>query len=335
MMQTLSTNSTIQETLVGGPVATHVRFDGSLGAMLIGLIFASILFGITNVQSLVYYQKSATDPKNMKWTVMVLWLLDAFHLALISHAIYRYLVTDFGSLIAITRSSWSLCVCWLPFSAVMFTHLSLAAGYCNGFERLHHLFVLCVSRMDQSRLLAFGALTLSLGRFVSGMALGIKIFTLKSVLEVTKNNLLIYLNMSFCVASDLWCALCLCYYLAKNRGGPKTSHAINTLMLYIISTGLLTSLCSILCLALISAMPHSYSYIGVYFCLSKLYFNGFLGMLNARNHLREEISRTSDQEAYRLPEVINFSPPSNTRRSTSFSMVQVASVKIPSSVYKE
>ena len=37
-------------------------------------------------------------------------VLDAFHLALISHAMYLYLVTDFGSFLAITRSARSLCV---------------------------------------------------------------------------------------------------------------------------------------------------------------------------------------------------------------------------------
>ncbi|KAL5520987.1 hypothetical protein ACEPAG_8909 [Sanghuangporus baumii] len=292
MMQAIRTNSTIHESLVGVTATDHIKFDDSLGAVLIGLIFASILFGIANVQSLIYYQNSTNDPKYMKWTVMFLWLLDAFHLALISHATYRYLVTDFGSFIAITRADWSLSL------QIIITVLS---DFTISLFYVYRVWIMS----NRSRLLSSAAW-------------------------------LIYINISFCVASDLWCALCLCYYLAKDRTGFRTSKTLKTLTLYIISTGLLTSICSICCLVLITTMPHSYSYIAVYFCLSKLYFNGFLGMLNARNYLREGISQvgSSHQGAYRLPQIVNIVKPSSSNHEGSFSTVQVISDKIANSVYR-
>ncbi|KAL5505081.1 hypothetical protein ACEPAH_7744 [Sanghuangporus vaninii] len=318
----MSTNSTIHESLVDVAPTVHIRLDDSLGAVLIGLIFASVLFGIANLQSLIYYQNSANDPKYMKWTVMFLWLIDAFHLALISHVTYRYLVTDFGSLIAVTR-----------FYAYRVWIMS-----------------------KRSRLLTFGALALDLVVFMSGVAYGIKTsvnsssmlnsktirnhlfnsFTFTSVLEVTRLNWLSYISLGSIVASDLWCALCLCYYLARDRTGFKaTDTTLNTLILYIVSTGLLTSLCSICCLILITDMPHSYSYTAVYFCLSKLYFNALLGMLNARNYLRGGITgRASDQEAYRLPQIVNIGKPSGSNHEASSSTVQVIPDNITSSVYK-
>ncbi|KAL5532457.1 hypothetical protein ACEPAF_6027 [Sanghuangporus sanghuang] len=303
MMQATSTNSTIHESLVGVNATVHIRFDDSLGAVLIGLIFASILFGIANVQSLIYYQNPANDPKYMKWTVMVLWLLDAFHLALVSHAIYGYLVTDFGSPTAVTKISWSLCV--LVFVTIL-SDSTIALFY------VYRVWIM------------------------SGMAFGIKAFAFKSVLEFTEISWLVYINLGLSVASDFWCALCLCYYLAKGRTGIRTSNTtLSTLMLYIISTGLLTSLFSICCLVLAAAVPRSYFSIGIYFCLSELYFNGFLGMLNARNYLREGISQvgTSRQEAYRLPQIINIGSASSSRHETSFGTVQVIPDKTANSVY--
>ncbi|KAL5483632.1 hypothetical protein ACEPAI_8864 [Sanghuangporus weigelae] len=68
-MQAISTNSTSHESLADVIVTVHIKLDDSLGAVLLGLIFASILFGIANVQTLIYYQNSANDSKYMKWTV--------------------------------------------------------------------------------------------------------------------------------------------------------------------------------------------------------------------------------------------------------------------------
>ncbi|KAL5483631.1 hypothetical protein ACEPAI_8863 [Sanghuangporus weigelae] len=210
---------------------------------------------------------------------------------------------------------------------------------------------------NKNRLLTFAALALNLVEFVSGMAFGIKTleskssriknrhikiyffnsFTLDSVLEVSKINWLGYMSLGSAVASDLWCSVCLCYYLAKDRTGFKaTDTKLNTLMLYIISTGLLTGLCSICSLVLLAAMPYSYADVAVNFCVSKLYFNALLAMLNSRNYLRERTSgRSSDQGIYRLPQIVNIGKPASSEHETSPSAIRATSDKILGSGYKE
>ena len=150
------------------PIQLHL--DNSLGAGFIGLIVAAMwafytyglflyliawslrFFGVTNVQTLIYYQSSFKDPFYLKFVVSFVFpratiaplywelessdwismvrrsvryccifysqlstllynrLLDALHLALISHILYIDMVTNFMNPAIISVPSWSLCV---------------------------------------------------------------------------------------------------------------------------------------------------------------------------------------------------------------------------------
>ncbi|KAF8233692.1 hypothetical protein L208DRAFT_1360199 [Tricholoma matsutake] len=93
------------------------------------------------------------------------------------------------------------------------------------------------------------------------------------------------------VIADILIALSLCISLEWSRTGwKKTDSVINTLMIYSINTGLLTSICATGCLVSYVIQPLGLITIAIYYLLGKLSFNGLLGMLNARDSLHEKHS---------------------------------------------
>ncbi|SJL15303.1 uncharacterized protein ARMOST_18796 [Armillaria ostoyae] len=74
----------------------------TLGAVYIGATVAAILFGITNLQAVIYYKKYPDD-----WWVAIIWAFDALHVALGTHALYHYLIDLFGNYITLDDIVWS------------------------------------------------------------------------------------------------------------------------------------------------------------------------------------------------------------------------------------
>ena len=55
--------------------------DGSIGAFLLGTVFACFLSGLTSSQWFQYYQNFPIDRKLYKYLVGGLWILDLTHTA--------------------------------------------------------------------------------------------------------------------------------------------------------------------------------------------------------------------------------------------------------------
>ncbi|SJL15369.1 uncharacterized protein ARMOST_18862 [Armillaria ostoyae] len=90
------------------PSTATPSFAATLGALYIGATIAAILFGITNLQTVIYYKKYPHDWWLFRYSVALLWVLDALHVALSTHALYFYLVGMFGDLAgALVHSVWS------------------------------------------------------------------------------------------------------------------------------------------------------------------------------------------------------------------------------------
>ncbi|KAH0826381.1 hypothetical protein J3R83DRAFT_5346 [Lanmaoa asiatica] len=89
--------------------------------------------------------------------------------------------------------------------------------------------------------------------------------------------------------ADSLIAITLCYYLHKQRSGMKrTDHIINTLLLYTINTGALTSLFAILVIITFVALPGNLYFTAFVQVQSKLYAISMLASLNARKKTFED-----------------------------------------------
>ncbi|OAX31138.1 hypothetical protein K503DRAFT_788031, partial [Rhizopogon vinicolor AM-OR11-026] len=86
-----------------------IDLGNTFGALFIGVVLAAVLFGVANVQAFVYFQTHrGTGMTLYKLVVICLLILDASHLALITHSVYYYLVTNYANIGVLTEIVWSL-----------------------------------------------------------------------------------------------------------------------------------------------------------------------------------------------------------------------------------
>ncbi|KAJ3895600.1 hypothetical protein GG344DRAFT_72960 [Lentinula edodes] len=84
------------------------NIDNTLGAVFIGIVGATFLFGITTLQVYMYYHHYRRDSYLHKLAVAILWILDTVHLVLIVHATYHYAVKGFGDASNMAFIVWSV-----------------------------------------------------------------------------------------------------------------------------------------------------------------------------------------------------------------------------------
>ncbi|KAI0641751.1 hypothetical protein C8Q79DRAFT_291347 [Trametes meyenii] len=84
------------------------KMDSTLGAAFLGHSASMLLYGVTSMQTYIYYRRSQNDGRVLKLSVLVLWFLDSLHAALITAALYWYCVTHFTDVRAIEGPYWPI-----------------------------------------------------------------------------------------------------------------------------------------------------------------------------------------------------------------------------------
>ncbi|KAK7024701.1 hypothetical protein R3P38DRAFT_1049986 [Favolaschia claudopus] len=89
--------------------AALIPLDNTLGAFLIGVILSSILFGVTCLQTYLYFTMHCSrDHLALKSFAVLLMLMDSVHFGFISHTLYQMVIPNFGNYTALGRPPWSL-----------------------------------------------------------------------------------------------------------------------------------------------------------------------------------------------------------------------------------
>ncbi|CAL1710997.1 unnamed protein product [Somion occarium] len=261
----------------------------ALGPLLIGGLVSTALYGVTCIQTFVYFQKSEGDRLLLKTLISTLWLLDTLDVVLNGHILYHYLVTNFANPFALTSPVWSLVL-----------HVSITA-ITNFLVR--GMFTRRVFRLSQGNwILTVFITAVSLLDLVCSVVVTVMAFH-DTFAELMQLSTLLYLDFAAVFSADASIAVSLCYYLRVNRTGVrKTDSLINILMLYTVNTGLLTALDASAGLIMFAVMPNNLMYVAFYLQLSKLYVNAYLASLNARETLRD---RTEDIVSIHLSRISN------------------------------
>ncbi|KZT02545.1 uncharacterized protein LAESUDRAFT_402461 [Laetiporus sulphureus 93-53] len=259
------------------PSGSNFALAPTLGATYIGTIFGAILFGVTNVQTYMYYKRSKNDPLLMKILVFCLWILDCLHQAFITHAFYTYAVIDFSNVLALLAPEWSV----MAHVFVASTSDTLVRGlFCHRVYLLSDRNWVITTAIAISTMVVFG----------SSWAFAIKGLSLSDYFDLTSITWFIYTSLISAVVADVLIASSLCILLSRRRSAfARTNSVVRVLMIYSINTGALTSLCSIICLIIYATEPNAtkFTFIAIYFVLPKLFLNSLLASLNARQGLRE------------------------------------------------
>lgn len=210
-----------------------------------------------------------------KVSVAVLWIFDAFNLALTIHAMYYYLVIHFGGVQALLHIVWSFKLQTVMNVPVI---IMVQGLYALKLWRLNHrgdwiprLMPLCV-----------------LADTVIGTVLAVKTCQLKFFTELPSMAWITYAAFGSAVAVDALLAATIIYYLRRSRGEfESTNSRIEKLVFWTLSTGVITSVCSLAALIAYILFPTKLYFLAIEFLLTKLYMNSLLAMLNARRAIRE------------------------------------------------
>ncbi|KAI0366389.1 hypothetical protein BV20DRAFT_653179 [Pilatotrama ljubarskyi] len=269
--------------------------DATMGPLLIGVILAAIMYGVSCSQMYYYFTRYPRDSWSIKLLVIAVWTTDSIHQALISHsgkgileprlslllkpivAVYWYLVTEYGNPTALTLLSKSIIV----------------EVFFNAFTGLfvQSFFAARIWKLSGGKLYLVIPVVLIAGEFAVAMAYSIKALYLNTFMDLVQiKGLSISIN-AFAAAGDVTIAAILCTILHFSRTGfSKSNTLINRLMVFAVNTGLLTSVCACLSLITILSLPNTFVYICFFFLVGRLYSNSLMATLNARKSLREASS---------------------------------------------
>jgi len=104
-----------------------LKFDNTLGAILVGSFVSTFLYGLTCLQTFIYFQRYPRDRPSTKLLVSFLWSIDTLDVILTAHVCYSYLVTNFANPSAILFPTWSIKLHVLVTSISDFTVRSMFA----------------------------------------------------------------------------------------------------------------------------------------------------------------------------------------------------------------
>lgn len=90
-----------------------VSIHATYGALLLGGLFASMLSGLVVLQAIIYFKTYESDRKRIKVLVVLIFILDILHTALVWVALWDYLIGHFRDDTHIHDIDWAISVCRL------------------------------------------------------------------------------------------------------------------------------------------------------------------------------------------------------------------------------
>jgi len=162
-----------------------------------------------------------------------------------------------------------------------------------------------------------------------GIAVVVKAISIRLFLPLVKETWLIVTWLSLAAAGDLVISATQVYYLHQHRSGVTcTNRIINLLMMYIVSTGLLTSIVAIVELTTFGVYGFNWAHVFLMFPLSALYAVSFLANLDVRRTLRTVGSEMGQEVDIQLPvSTIGFR---DNKRTTTTSYYSSTSLQLES-----
>ncbi|KAG1842235.1 hypothetical protein DFJ58DRAFT_806501 [Suillus subalutaceus] len=250
-----------------------VSVPATYGAILVGGFVAAALSGIVTVQSFIYFKLYPTDLAWRKVIVsdilLIIWVLDSIHTALVCASIWIYLINNFGDTSKIND---------IPeYMTIALTAILTFIVHCFFAHRIHKL-----SRCNWR---------------ITAPIVSLVLIHLKTFSEFRQEFRWVFtLGLALSSLVDVLIAIFLCYSLrATRKASSSMDYVINSVILYTLENNSLTS-CSLFLSApatVISmicwlVMPTNLIFMGLHFVISKLYANSLLATLNARKQLRQE-----------------------------------------------
>ncbi|KAH9176665.1 hypothetical protein EDB89DRAFT_2226718 [Lactarius sanguifluus] len=284
----------------------------TFGAAFVGLLVSTTLFGLTIVQTWIYFWHYwKKDPKSLKFFIAFITVMDTLHTILCAYAVYWYLVLNFGNFESLGSSMWAMDI---QVVISIFVGASVQLYYTRQVYMGEFYFLLSFtahpSHFPVSQSIFIPILIVAL--VVLGSSFGF-LFTAKEFI----------LKQFARFHSLTW---------IPKTGYARTDSIIMTLMAYSINSGLLTSVLAGAMTISFVVSPSSLVWLAFFWAMSKCtftivsgaetdvvhlgYANSLLAMLNSRDHIRYRSATDNPDNAFNLSS-IRIEPPSDTYGSKS------------------
>ncbi|KDR74662.1 hypothetical protein GALMADRAFT_280131 [Galerina marginata CBS 339.88] len=202
------------------------------GAGQLGVVFNAWMVGLVCAQGYSYYLNFPSDTMVLK--ILVAWVLviQIFNLFIQTTTMYHYLIVSFGNYDKLFEVAWE----WSLYLGL------IAVGACS----VQLFYAYRIFRLSHRRNYVICGIIVILALAALGLCSAVMILALTTDTNFDKITGTFWLVQAWlCVdgACDLLIAVVQVYYLYRQRCGlPRTMRFVNILILYFISTGLLTSI---------------------------------------------------------------------------------------------
>lgn len=273
----------------------------SWGSLLAGTFASLILYGVSILQTFIYYVQYPKDRTPLKLLVAVVLLLDTLHQFLACAGLWSYLVQYYGDFVNLAVMHPPLLLATVVTSLVSFVVQSFFIWRIWSLSTGHFKWIIPLILMP----------------FVTAQPVLSIYYTVKGLItpaiEAVSGPLLTTIanaSNGTAAAVDITIAIMLCVLLAMGRTGfsGRTDRMLLRLIIVSVNTGIWTALFGLLAVILLVTLPQDLVFSGFYFPLCTLYCNMLLASLNVRRF----VSSTDAGEPYQVP-----SAPSNPKLKTS------------------
>ncbi|KAL1945746.1 hypothetical protein VTO73DRAFT_1748 [Trametes versicolor] len=285
------------------PLPKIPPIDNTYGALLIGTFIGLLLYGVSLYQGYQYVRHHMSDSRYTRSFVLFIIVFDTFYTIQSMHIRCAWLVVrhHLTSELTADGSYWYLVVNYFRpdrlFTGVWSINLfpvttALSVIFCQCFFA-HRVYV--VGRRLRP-LVALAAL-MFMAEFGVAVAGTVKAFVLPNLMEFRKVAWTNSAGFTVAVVADIMLTTVLVWVLHRSRTGfRQTNSAIDVLIAYSVTTGLITDIFSVVCLILAFVGPEDLIYAGFDIVCTKLYVNCVLAAINVRHSETFSVPVTASDE---------------------------------------
>ncbi|KAI0801449.1 hypothetical protein C8Q74DRAFT_1242142 [Fomes fomentarius] len=228
----MASNATSSDAPVDPLVAVfpHLPVGNTLGAWLLGVAGSLLLNGMIFHQTFRYFRLYPNDRTLLKAWVLIVMVLETFTTVLTLHTAYFYLITKFWepTYFFLNPTVWSINLLPIPGS------IAALISQCFFARRVWII-------SPKFRSIVAIAIVLIFGNVCCFTALSVKMFKSNSLTDWLKFSWLASVGSSIQMAGDMMITATLIYVLRTSRTGiNKTDSTLDVLVMYAVSTGLIT-----------------------------------------------------------------------------------------------
>ncbi|KAF9224895.1 hypothetical protein BS17DRAFT_55854 [Gyrodon lividus] len=258
--------------------AAGVNLGFYTGSTLAGIFGSLVLYGVSVLQTFIYYVSYPDDSASKKLLVIIVFLLDTVHSILACAGIWNYLVQHFGDLANIMVLHATVMI---PILITTFVSLLVQSYFV---WRIWCLSTGYFKRTFPAVMMPFVIVQPALGCYYITKAL-----KTPTIVAVSGPLLTKVANVSLAIAAavDVIIATVMCTLLAKGRTrfNKQTDRILFRWTIISINTGIWTAFFAVLTLVLHALHPSDLLLTAAYFPLCTVYCNTLLANFNVRSYV--------------------------------------------------